>query len=352
MNVLFFGLGSVGQRHLRNLLKINPDARIAAIRKKGRLFEIGYDLQPDYNTDIVRKYKIELFSSLKEAKAFNPDFAIVANPTSQHVPTALELAANDIPIFLEKPISESFDQLQDLVQLAQERDVPIMVGYMMRFHPGAIKMKELIDNKKIGKIYSVILIVNSYMPSWHKYEQYNESYAGKKSLGGGVVVTEIHELDLLNWYFGSPQRLWAVGGKLSSLDIDVEDTVGILFEQEFDREKFPIVINMSFAQKAMSRKMLIHGERGKIEWDILASKITVEDKADNQQQVYDYPEFQRNDMFITELKYFIECLNKKTEPSTSLNKVLGGHSTALAIKDSLDTKSIVEYPDVLRRVTV
>ena len=352
MKVLFFGLGSVGQRHLRNVLSIDPKASIGAVRKKGRSFEIGYDLQPHYDTDIVSKYNINVFSSFAEAKAFKPDFAVVANPTSHHIPTALELVKNDIPVLLEKPISDTADQLQELAQLSQERQIPVMVAYMMRFHPCAIEMKELIDKKRIGKIYSTVLIINSYMPSWHKYEQYNESYAGKKSLGGGVVVTEIHELDLLHWYFGSPQRLWAVGGKLSSLDIDVEDTAGVLFEQEWNGERFPLTINMSFAQKALSRKMLIQGERGKIEWDILAAKITVDDKDDNKEEVCAHPDFQRNDMFIAELKYFIECLKKKSEPLTSLDKVLGGHLTALAIKESLESNQIVEHPHLPRRVTV
>lgn len=352
MNVLFFGLGGVGQRHLRNLLQIDRNVRIGAVRKKGRLFEIGDDLKPNYNTDIIAKYKIDVFSSLAETKAFQPDFAIVANPTSHHVKTAVGLVSHNIPVFLEKPISDSFDGLSELLHLTTDKKIPVMVGYMMRFNPCAAKIKEMVEHKHLGKIYSVILIINSYLPAWHSYEKCNEFYAGRKSLGGGVVLTEIHELDLLNWYFGAPQRLWAVGGKLSSLDIDVEDTVSILLEQEFHGGKFPVNINMSFVQRTPLRRMIIQAEKGVMEWDIVASNVIVENKADDKREVYDHTDFQRNDMFIAELKHFIECLKGKKKPLTSLEQVIGGHLTALAIKDSLEKQVIVEQPQLRKQVAV
>jgi len=341
MKVLFFGLGGVGQRHLRNLLRIDPNITLGAVRTKGRSFEIGDNLQPNYDSDIISKYNIKTFSSLDKAGEFNPDFAVVTNPTSCHVATTLELISHNLPVFLEKPISDNYDKLQELVEIHQERKIPVMVGYMMRFNPCAIKIKELIESQKIGKIYSGVLIINSYVPSWHSYEKYNEFYAGMKSLGGGVVLTEIHELDLLNWYFGAPQRLWAVGGKLSSLDIDVEDTVSILMEQEYKGQRFPININMSFVQKTPLRRMVIQGEKGIIEWDISSSKILIRN-ADGKEETVDNSQFQRNEMFIQELMHFIECIKEKKEPLTSLYKVIDGHLTALAIKDSLENNLITE----------
>lgn len=348
MKTLFFGLGGIGQRHLRNLIKIEPDVSIGAVKKTKRTFEIDEKLKPNYKTNILTKYKIEAFPSVKQAYGFKPDFAIVTNPTSVHVKTALELVSHDIPVFMEKPISNNYDGLDELLQVSQKKDVPVMIGYMMRFNPCAVKIKELIDKQRIGKIYSVILIINSFMPSWHTYEKYNEFYAGNKSLGGGVVLTEIHELDLLNWYFGAPNRLWAVGGKLSNLDIDVEDTVSVLLEQDFKGWKFPININMSFVQRAPFRKMLIQGEKGRIEWDISSSKIIVEDKIKDKQEIFDHSGFQRNDMFIEELKHFIGCVKENKEPLASLSQVISGHLTALGIKNSLEKNTIIEKTDFLK----
>jgi predicted dehydrogenase len=340
MRVLFFGLGGIGQRHLRILKKLYPNVKIGAVRVKDRQFEIGDDLQPDYGTDILLKYDISTYASLETALTFKPDFAIVANPTNLHVSTAKELLNNEVPVFLEKPISHSLEGIDKLLKLSKGRNILVAVGYMMRFHPCSLKLKDLIENKRIGRIYSINLNINSYMPGWHRYEKCNEFYAGLKSLGGGVVLTEIHELDLLTWYFGAPEKLWAVGGKLSNLDIDVEDTVGILMEQKFDGDSFPVNVTMSFVQPAPYRKMVILGEKGKIEWDITLSEINVEDKTNNSQEVFKNPGFQRNEMFVDQLNHFIKCLKERTEPITSLANVIDGHLVSLTIKDVLENGTI------------
>lgn len=340
MRVLFFGLGGIGQRHLRILKKLHPNVEIGAVRVKGRQFEIGDDLRADYNTDILSKYDISTYSSLGNALEFKPDFAIVANPTNLHVNTTKALLENYVPVFLEKPISHNLEGVGELLKLSKERNISVMVGYMMRFHPCSLKLKYLLENKRIGRIYSINLNINSYMSGWHGYEKYNEFYAGLKSLGGGVVLTEIHELDLLTWYFGAPEKLWAVGGKLSDLDIDVEDTVSILMEQKFDGDSFPVNVTMSFVQPAPYRKMVILGEKGKIEWDIALAEINVEDKTNNSQEVFKNPGFQRNEMFVDQLNHFIECLKERTEPVTSLANVIDGHLVALTIKDALENDAI------------
>ena len=340
MKVLFFGLGGVGQRHLRILKKLYPNVKIGAVRVKERKFEISDDLQPDFDTNIILKYDISTYTSLEKGLNFKPDFAIVANPTSLHVSTAKELLANDVPVFLEKPISHNLEGIDELLKLSKERNIPVAVGYMMRFHPCSLKLKDLIENKRIGRIYSVNVNINSYMPGWHGYERYNEFYAGLKSLGGGVVFTEVHELDLLTWYFGTPEKLWAIGGKLSDLNIDVEDTVSILMEQKFGGDRFPINVAMSFVQPAPYRKMLILGQKGKIEWDIGAAAISVEDSANNIREIFENLGFKRNDMFIRQLEHFIECLRSKVEHSTSLANVINGHLTAVTIKKSLEKDAI------------
>jgi len=348
MRVLFFGLGGVGQRHLRNLIEIEPDVSLGAVKKTSRTFEIDDKLQAHHDVDVLEKYNIEKFSSLDEAEDFKADFAVVTNPTSVHVKTALELVEKNIPVFMEKPVSDNYIGLKELLEASEKKNVPVMIGYMMRFNPCAVKLKELIDKNRIGRVYSVVLIINSYLPSWHKYEKVNEFYAGSKKLGGGVVLTEIHELDLLNWYFGTPGSLWAVGGKLSSLDIDVEDTVSILLEQEYNKEKFPVNINMCFVQKAPLRKLFIQGEKGRIDWDISGSIVTVEDKEKNKQESFDHSDFPRNQMFIDELKHFIKCVKDGKEPDASIHKVINGHLTALGIKESLKEKNIVKKADFLK----
>jgi predicted dehydrogenase len=342
VKVLFIGLGGIGQRHLRILKKLYPDSEIAAVRSRGRTFEIGDNLMPDNNVDLVEKYNIHTFTSISEAKEFSPDFAIVANPTSMHISTAEELVKNKIPVLIEKPVSNTTEGLENLLALSHENETPVMIGYMMRFHPCAIQLKSYIDDNALGNIYSAIVTVNSYMPSWHQYEGYNKFYAGQKKLGGGVVLTEIHEIDLLHWLFGAPDKIYAVGGKLSNLDLDVEDTVSVLMEQKINDRLFPVNINMSFVQKAPIRKMLILGEYGSLDWDISNNILRLDDYENNIHKEHNFPEFERNDMFSDQMKNFIGSLQNGVIPLSALENVIGGHMTALSIRKAIQSDDLVE----------
>ena len=100
----------------------------------------------------------------------------------------------------------------------------------MRFHPCLQRLHELVQEKKVGRILSVRAEIGEYLPGWHTYEDYRQMYASRQDLGGGVILSQIHELDYLYWLFGLPRSVYALGGHLSRLEIDVEDTADILME--------------------------------------------------------------------------------------------------------------------------
>lgn len=343
MKALFCGLGGVGQRHLRVLKEIVPDIEIAAVRTRGRTFEIRDDMTADQGVDIEKKYGIRKYISIDASFCFNPDFAVVAKPTSLHVETTTELVKSGIPVLVEKPLSNAPDGVKELLDLSIEKRIIVAVGYMMRFHPCAIQIKKYVNERALGRIYNVIVSVNSFMPSWHsKYEDYGDLYAGRNDLGGGVLLTEIHEIDLLYWFFGMPKRVAAVGGALSRFNLDVEDTAAILLETTTGKETFPATINMSFVQKTPLRQFLLLGEFGKIEWDILKGRLSFDDFEHDNHMIHDFSEFERNDMFRNQIKHFLKCLESDERPLNSLENVLGGHFIALSAKESLKTGKFVE----------
>lgn len=336
MKVLFVGLGGVGQRHLRNIHVLCPEAKFGALRIKGRPFEIGNDLKPDHGVDIVNKYGIIVFSSMSDALSFRPDVAIIANPTSLHVETTISIIKNGIPVFLEKPISDNRDDLEKLLREVRSKKASVMIGYMLRFHPFTKKVKELIDQRRIGRIFSVMAAINSNMPEWHRYEEYNSFYAGRSDLGGGVILTEIHEIDILCWLFSRPSRIWCLGGTYSSLNLDVEDSISVMMEQQVHGYSFPAQLAISYAQRYPLRKITILGENGVIEWDMLKSEVTLDDRMNGDIEVFRKPDYDRNHLFMLEMKHFLECAETGKEPDTALEKVIDGHFTALLMKENLN----------------
>jgi predicted dehydrogenase len=341
MKVLFLGLGGIGQRHLRNLLFLVPDASVGAVRHANRTFEIGPDLRADPSINIIDKFNIQIFADMEEACGWEPDFAVVASPTSAHVNQTTHLVRSGIPVLLEKPISDSFEGLDELSKSIMETATPVMVGYMLRFHPGIQRLLKIVGEAIIGDLTSVHIQLCSYMPAWHPYEKYNEFYAGRKSLGGGAVLTEIHEIDLMHQMFGLPEKLWCVGGKLSPLEMDVEDTVSALFDYRFDDRILPVTLNMSFVQRPIGRTITLFGHNGRIHWDFIREEIVINDEEKSYRENFRVTQFDRNDMFIREMRHFIDCLQKGKTPIASFQEVVGGHIIALKMKESLEASSVI-----------
>ena len=101
------------------------------------------------------------------------------------------------------------------------------MGFQFRFHPGLLRCRELIDAGRIGKPLSFRAEWGEYLPGWHPWEDYRKSYSARKDLGGGVLLTLSHPLDYIRWFFGDPEWIWAMNGKISDLELDVDDIAEI-----------------------------------------------------------------------------------------------------------------------------
>ena len=169
--VLICGLGSVGKRHFKNLINLGFQD-IILLRRENSLQE---DLDRNFLT----------FNSLSEALQQQPIMSIICTPTHMHIDTAIECVNNGSHVFIEKPISDSLQRITELKSICSEKNLVCMVGYMMRYHPLMIKMKELISKDKIGNLIYLKTHWGEYLPDTHPWEDYRKSYAARKEMGGG-----------------------------------------------------------------------------------------------------------------------------------------------------------------------
>lgn len=341
MNILFAGLGGVGQRHLRNLLSLRPDANIGAFRHRNRSFEIGDDLAPDHSVDIVKKYRIRLFADLAEGIAWRPDGAVVANPSSLHAPTALALVRAGIPVLLEKPIAHDLPSALALRKAVSQAAVPVAVGFMQRFHPATRRMLDWLAADRIGPLLSAQSVCHNFLPTNHSWETMDTFYLGRRALGGGVVLSESHNTDLIHLLFGLPSRLWALGGRLAEYSCDVEDTVSILFDYRRHGRPFPVSMHISMVEQPAARTLSVNGARGRIEWDLLANRVGLLDAEGQTREILDFPGFSRNTMFLDEMRAFLNSCEHKSPANPSFESAFGGHLMAAKILESLDTGNAV-----------
>jgi len=345
---LFCGLGGIGQRHLRNLRTIVGDELIVDAfrvrRNREKLLE-NLTIEPD--RDLETDYRIIVHSDLNKALSIRPAAVFVCNPSSLHVPVALAAAGAGCNIFIEKPVSDSLSNVDELISLVDLQALVCCVGFNFRFHPALIQLKQLIDNRRFGNILAVMAEIGEYLPNWHKYEDYRGMYAARRDLGGGVILSQIHEFDLIYWLFGLPEVIWCRGGKLSDLDLDVEDTASSLMQYGGGtQERFAVFLHQDFVQRPPVRKLRVVGDSGKAEVDLLHNSLTVYGEQGEKSMDTVFHGFARNDMFMRQMEHFVACIRGEALPRVDLRAGVQSLRMALAAKRSMAAGSPVKLEDL------
>jgi len=329
--ILIIGFGSIGKRHTNNILHTTNHKII--------IFSKRTDTS---NNDFVNftknKNRIKIFSNLDQCLKEKPDVAFITNETSLHVSFALKLAQNGIDIFIEKPLSDNNKNIDRLNKIVKKKKIKIMVGCNFRFYPPIKKIKEIVDKKMIGKIISAQIENNSFLPDWHPSEDYSQSYASRKSMGGGVTLTQIHELDYLTWIFGNTKKSMSIGGKFSDLKIDTDDLCSAILKLE---NNIIVELHLDYFSRPFFKRIKIRGIKGTIYWNSEENKIKIFYQNTHKwnfvklKNNYKLTSKNVNQMYVDEIKYFLECVHLRKEPMNNLNESLKILKTAIKLKKSI-----------------
>lgn len=342
MRALVVGLGAIGQRHARNLrMLLGDDLELSALRSRRRSQVVSDDLgvvegdpEADCNGGV--------FSDLDDALRQKPDMVFVCNPTRLHVPVAMAAIERGAAVFLEKPVSDDMADAERLLCAARDHAVLVAVGCQLRFHPALQRLKLCLAEERVGQPIAVHVEQGEYLPSWHTYEDYRDSYAARRDLGGGVLLTQIHEIDYVHWLFGMPRRLFAVGGTLGALGIDVEDSVSALLCHEPNGRQVPVHLNLDYLQNPPRRRCRVVGTEGTIEIDLLAPSLTWTDPTGLVVDRDDFAGFNRSQMFVDELASFIDNVRNRTSPAVGLSHAVGSLQIVTALRRSLERGTLEE----------
>ena len=299
MKGLIVGLGSIGRRHARNwaALGLGP---LAVCRQLGRP-------QPEALGVEAREY-----TSLQRAlDTERPDVVLVTNPTSLHVETACQALRAGAHVLVEKPLGDALSGVAELLHTASASNRHVMVGYNLRFHPGLQRLKALADRQAIGRIVSARAEYGEYLPDWHPWEDYRASYSGRRDLGGGAVLTLSHALDAVCWLLGAPRRLTAMAAHASSLEIDTEDVADIVLQFKHCQTA---TVHVDYLRRPPRHALELVGEGGVLRWDNEANRILQYVPSTRQWRVEEGdPRFERNDMYLAELRHFVACVRGELE---------------------------------------
>ena len=330
-NILFFGLGSIGQRHLRNLKKILSNKVNFYAYRKTRHVPLLNNKGNKIKGGVEKRYNISTISDLNFADTFNIDIVFITNPSSLHISSVLKLKClKNSYIFIEKPIDSSLKNYSKFLNHIRKHKMQVFVGYNMRFHPGYIKLKNILRNKTILKsVNYAIYKCSKNLKDYHNYEDYKISYAARKELGGGVCLTGVHEIDMMLDLFGNAKPLKYHSDKLSTLKLNVEDFSISFYKNFLLKKKIISLLILDFIQISEERYIKIVCDNGEIFLDLRNCSL----KIIKRKNVKTYHFIKnKNLMYINELRSFLNFFKKRRKIPDQYNEKNAFKSLKLALE--------------------
>ena len=257
--------------------------------------------------DDVRAEEINLkavFTSIEEAFASGEKFdgVVVASPPSFHVDQCISALQRDVPVLLEKPVSPDLSSAIILQTAVKETSVPLLLGYTWRWWPPLQKVKQLVDGQVVGELKFVKFTMAAHLADWHPWERYQDFFMASKTMGGGAILDESHWLDLMLWFFGVPEKLFAKVDKISDLEIETDDNVDMLV---FYKNDLRVSLHLDLYARPHEKSIQFVGDEGTLIWE--PNLIKIGKKMDPDWEIEEF-KHDRNDMFVGVAEDFLKIL--------------------------------------------
>jgi predicted dehydrogenase len=319
MHLLICGLGSIGRRHLRHFRDLGVN-RIDAYRT-------GLATLPDAGQPAPDR----LFYDLQKALAEKPDAVIISSPTSLHIEQALLAVKAGCHVLIEKPLSHSFEGLQDLRSAAKQAGRIVSIAQNVRYHPVIKTLRQWIQGSApLGEIQMLRVHCGSFLPDWHPWERYAQSYAARAELGGGCRRTHIHELDYSIWLMGAVTNVHVLESRKHPLKTDVDEmTVFILRHQNGSLT----TVSLSLAEAPASRTISGAFEQGIFSADLISGGWVAR-RRDGSIAGEMLPNgFQFDQTYREQAIDFLRAVRGETEPLVGLQEAASILKVALSLEE-------------------
>ncbi len=290
--ICVIGGGRWGQNHIRTLFQMGALGGIV-------------ESNPTRLEELQEKYPVEGFTDLNTAMAHGFDGYTIAAPAPFHFDIAKTLLTKGQHVLVEKPLTLSAESSKELVEIAKENNAQLMVGHVLLFHPAIRKIKELIDDGKIGKL--------------------NYIYSNRLNLG--TVRTEEnvfwslapHDVSIFDYFVGKPALSIEASGQKFLQPTVYDSTLaqltypnnvhGHIFASWFHpfKEHRLVVVGskgmLSFEDSSIDKNIVFHNKQ--IEFD---NGVPV--KVEHPDEIIPY---EKKMALTEELAYFVNNLDGKIE---------------------------------------
>lgn len=299
--ILIVGAGSIGERYIRNLWTLGYRSLIVLRQRNLPLRDIG-------------AASIQVVRSWREVEMLRPRAAFICTPTSLHSEHAIQCVKRGMHVLIEKPLSNSTEKLAELKELTLGRKIFVQIGYMMRYYPLLINLKGFIASGQYGKLLHLSSHWGEYLPDWHPWEDYRQSYAARKELGGGAALTLSHDLDVCNWLLDQLPVQWTKSYNYrSSLEVNVEAGADFLLTYA---SGLTAQVHLNFFQKRKERWYKAIFDEAVVHIDFFTHTLHL--AVGETQKVITLPDYDRNDLYMAEIEDFFRNFDHPAKSAGNL----------------------------------
>ncbi len=270
------------------------------------------------------------------------DAVSICLPNYLHEDATIYAAEHGCHVLCEKPMTASIDSADRMIEACKNNNVKLMVEFPLRFNLAMVKIKELLSNEVIGKIFSV-------RTKWAHGGPENWSPTGKwffekgKSRGGALLDLGVHNIDALRWMIGEVKCVTSLVRTLVK-NIEVEDNVASLLEFE---NRAIGVVECSWSSTPDMMGFEICGTKGRIIYGYPNTEFEVYINNDLLQGTFN-PDIKKNqvsdlnDGHILCVKYFVDRIvkDKEIELASGLDGKKAVEIISAIYKSSMENKTI------------
>ena len=199
LTIAILGGGSMGATHALSYENIPGGFRVTAVS----------DAREEHARDIAKRFGADAYTSSDELlERFEGDAVDICLPTPLHTEYILKALERGRHVFCEKPLALTMQEARRVLDASRKTDRKVMVGHCIRFWPEYLALKEIIDNRSLGGLASIVFkrIASKRKPGL----AWKEWIFDEKQSGSAVIDLHIHDVDYIRFILGEPDRIQAL----------------------------------------------------------------------------------------------------------------------------------------------
>lgn len=297
MTILVVGAGSIGTRHIRNLLRLGCSVSI-------------FDRDASCRVPFEKMKRVTVYDNLKMALASGPTACFVCTPTRLHLSVARRALRAGAHVFIEKPLSHSLAGTSAFIREAAASKRVVMVACNYLFHDGMRALQKVIRQNAYGAALVSHVALGYHLPSARALRDHRQTYASQKGQGGDVLLDSgSHVLVYLCALFGSCRKVAAFSSSLHPLGLGSKEAAVLAVTH---KSGVLSTVSLDYASSKATHRIEVVTEKGRLVLDLRKNKLTFEDERASKTLYQGTRDL--NHMFLKEIRHFLRCVRSGEQP--------------------------------------